>query len=45
MILDSESLALSAKALALKPEKTTICVAPILAHASIAIVTSGTIGR
>ena len=43
--LDLESSILSRIDAALKPEKTTVCVAPILAHANIAIGNSGTIGK
>ena len=43
--LDLESSILSLIDVALKPEKITVCIAPILAHANIAIGNSGTIGR
>src|SRR6266705_3347677 len=40
-----ESFTLSDNACVLKPENTTVCIAPILAHANIAIGSSGTMGR
>ena len=43
--LDFESSILSFKETALKPENTTVWMAPILAQASIVIGSSGTIGR
>ena len=43
--LDFESFMRSVSACELNPEKTTICVAPILLQANIAIGNSGTIGR
>ena len=45
MTLDFESFMRSVNAWELNPEKTTIWMAPILLHASIAIGNSGTIGR
>ena len=42
-IFDFESSTLSRIDVALNPEKMTVCIAPILAHASIAIGNSGTI--
>ena len=43
--LDLESSIRSLNEVALKPENTTVCMAPILAHASMATGSSGTIGR
>ena len=45
IIFDCASFALSTRACAEKPEKTTEWTAPILAQASMAIGNSGTIGR
>jgi len=44
-IFDLESSILSLRDDELNPEKTTVCVAPILEHANIDIGNSGTIGR
>src|SRR4030095_4979672 len=45
MTLDFESFIRSVNACELNPEKTTICIAPILLHANIATGNSGTMGR
>ena len=45
IILDLESSILSRSDMALNPEKTTVWIAPMRAHASMAIRISGTIGR
>ena len=42
--LQEASLILSSKDLAEKPAKTTECIAPILAHARVAIASSGVMG-
>ncbi len=44
-MLDLQSWILSLSALAEKPPNTMLCIAPILAHASIDIASSGIMGR